>query len=109
MLTPESNVVNWPGKSGKTYRYQYYIIGEKLKAEPGNYIFAKVVNNIWVPIYVGETEDLDQRVATHEKRECARKNGATHIHAHLTPGTRQVRLDEETDLRQNFSPPCNEQ
>ena len=104
-----SNLVNWPGKSGKTYGYYYYTIGHKLQAKPGNYIFVKIVNNEWVPVYIGETEDLDQRIATHEKRECARRNGASHIHVHLAQGIRQMRLDEETDLRQNFNPACNRQ
>ena len=104
----ENNIVNWPGKSGAKYQYQYFTIGTALKAESGNYIFAKLnERGYWVPVYIGETEDLDTRVATHEKRECARLNGATHIHAHLTPGERQVRLDEETDLRRNFSTSCN--
>jgi hypothetical protein len=63
-------VVTWPGASGKTYKYYVYRIGHKLKAEAGNYIFARVnQNNRWEPVYIGETDDLDTRVATHEKRE----------------------------------------
>jgi hypothetical protein len=101
---------NWPGLSGKIYTYHVYPFGTALKAEPGNYIYARLnAQNQWVPLYIGETDDLESRVATHEKRECVRRNGVTHIHAHLTPGGRSQRLAEETDLRSNFSTSCNNQ
>ena len=101
---------NWPGVSGKTYTYHVYPVGQSLKAEAGNYIYAKLnPQGQWVPLYIGETEDLDSRVATHEKRECVRHNGGTHIHAHLTPGERSIRLNEETDIRNNFATTCNDQ
>jgi hypothetical protein len=32
---------NWPGTSGKTYAYEVFPIGHSLKAEAGNYIYAK--------------------------------------------------------------------
>ncbi len=105
-----ADTCNWPGASGKSYTYHVYRFGIALKAEPGNYIYAKLTaQNQWVPLYIGETDNLDSRVATHEKRECVRNNGVTHIHAHLTPGDRSVRLSEETDLRKNFTTSCNDQ
>jgi predicted GIY-YIG superfamily endonuclease len=101
---------NWPGTSGKTYSYHIYPFGTGLRAEAGNYIYAKQnQQGLWVPLYIGETDDLDHRVATHEKRECVRRNGVTHIHAHLTPGDRSIRLNEETDIRNNFATTCNNQ
>jgi predicted GIY-YIG superfamily endonuclease len=106
----DENVCVWPGRSGKEYRYWVYPFGRPLQAKPGNYIFAKLNSkNQWEPIYIGETDDLDSRVADHEKRERARTHGMTHIHAHLTSGDRSSRLAEETDLRKNFNPPCNDQ
>jgi hypothetical protein len=38
-------VVTWPGASRKAYKYYAYRIGHKLKAEAGNYIFARVNQN----------------------------------------------------------------
>lgn len=38
---------------------------------------------------------------------CIDANGATHIMAHKTPGTRQDRLDEKADLRSLRDPVCN--
>jgi predicted GIY-YIG superfamily endonuclease len=100
----------WPGVSGKTYTYHVYPFGTALKADAGNYIYAKLnQQGQWVPLYIGETEDLDHRVATHEKRDCVRQNGVTHIHAHLTAGGLAARLAEETDIRKNFDSPCNDQ
>jgi predicted GIY-YIG superfamily endonuclease len=105
-----ADTCDWPGVSGKSYKYHVYPFGQSLKAEAGNYIYAKLNREgKWVPLYIGETEDLDTRVATHEKRECVRNNGVTHIHSHLTSGARSVRLAEETDIRGNFETPCNDQ
>ena len=105
-----ADTCNWPGTSGKTYAYEVFPIGHSLKAEAGNYIYAKLnTQGLWVPLYIGETEDLDSRVATHEKRECVKRNGGTHIHAHLTPGDRSIRLNEETDIRNKFATTCNDQ
>jgi predicted GIY-YIG superfamily endonuclease len=105
-----ADTCNWPGVSGKSYAYEVHPFGTSLKAEAGNYIYAKLnTQGQWVPLYIGETEDLNDRVATHEKRECVRKNGVTHIHAHLTSGAKSVRLDEETNIRNNYNTPCNDQ
>jgi predicted GIY-YIG superfamily endonuclease len=108
--TAEQQTCEWPGVSGKKYQYYVYPFGASLKEAAGNYIYAKLnYKNQWVPLYIGETDDLDTRVATHEKRECVRRNGVTRIHAHLTSGDRSVRLAEETDIRKNFRTPCNDQ
>ncbi len=76
--------IDWPGKSGKTYRYWIYKIGTPLKADGGNYIFTKqTAPNRFFPIYIGQTEDLDIRFDNHHKKDCISRAGATHIHAHL--------------------------
>lgn len=106
----DENTCWWPGASGKTYKYWYYPYGSALKAEPGNYIFAKQnAEGRWVPLYIGQTDDLKARVADHEKRKCALDNGCTHIHAHISSADEGIRLAEETDLRHNYSTPCNKQ
>jgi predicted GIY-YIG superfamily endonuclease len=108
--TTEQQTCEWPGISGKKYSYYVCPFGASLKAAAGNYIYAKLNDqNRWVPLYIGETDDLESRVTTHEKRECVRRNGVTHIHAHLTQGDRTVRLAEGTDIRNNFRTPCNDQ
>ena len=100
---------NWPGKSGKTYLYGIYPIGTSFVAKGGSYIFCKKNNaNKWAPQYIGQTNDLNERLGDHEKEACAKRNGATHIHVRLNT-TKANRLAEEKDLITNFKPSCNTQ
>lgn len=99
----------WKSRSGRAYSYKKYPIGTNFRAVPGNYIFAKVVNGSWSPIYIGETGDLSDRFADHHQLLCIKSNGATHIFVHVSSTTRQLRIDEETDLRHSYTTPCNQQ
>lgn len=103
----ETQTIDWPGKSGTTYRYWIYPIPPNFQAAAGNYIFAKQTKpGYWVPVYIGETENLNQRFDDHHKMPCIVRNGATHIHAHLNANS-QDRLNEEADLISNWNPSCN--
>jgi len=105
----EAPTINWFGLSGREYKYWIYKIGKTFKEDPGNYIFAKETQTgYWSPSYIGETENLNQRLGNHEKEACARKHGATHIHAHLNSGGEEARRQEENDLIMKWKPPCNE-
>ena len=104
----EASTINWDGLSGKEYKYWIYKIGTSFKEEPGNYIFAKETKaGYWRPCYIGETENLNQRLGDHEKEECARRHGFTHIHAHLNSAGEAVRRTEEKELIMKWKPPCN--
>jgi hypothetical protein len=104
----EPSQVNWPGKSGKRYTYTVFPLDQAWNDVPANYIFAKLTDRGWSPVYFGESERLKTRHISHEKELCAKRNGATHIHAHKSSAQKQERLDEETDLRNNFpNTPCN--
>jgi hypothetical protein len=106
----EAPTIMWRGLSGKEYKYWIYPIGTSFKKEPGNYIFAKETRSgYWLPCYIGQTENLDERLGDHEKEACAKRNGATHIQTHLASGGEVVRKAEEKDLIQKRKPPCNEQ
>jgi len=101
--------IDWSGKSGQSYTYWIFPIGADFVEKPGNYIFAKQTRpGYWTPVYIGQTNDLHCRLANHEKVACAKRNGATHIHAHATEGTEQARLNEEKDLIARWTPPCND-
>ena len=101
--------IYWEGKSGEKYGYWIYKLSTTFKDEPGNYIYAKETSaNRWTPIYNGQTSSLQDRLANHEKESCAKRNGATHIHAHLTPGSETNRTSEEYDLIAKWKPICNE-
>lgn len=106
----DAPTILWPGSSGREYQYFIYPIGTSFKEEPGNYVFSKESQpGKWSPCYIGQTENLNQRLENHEKEGCAVRNGATHIHVHLTAGGESVRRAEESDLITKWTPPCNEQ
>ena len=102
--------VEWEGKSGKKYTYWIDPLGAIMKAEPGNYIFAREVPpNNFEPVYIGETGDLNDRlnVKPHEKMPCIQGNSATHIHTHTNDKGEKARRAEETDLIERWDTPCN--
>ncbi len=106
----EAPTIMWPGLSGREYKYWIHPIGASFKEEAGNYIFAKEAKpGYWTPCYIGQTENLEKRLGDHEKEACAKRNGATHIHAHTNPAGETTRKAEEKDLIQKWKPPCNEQ
>lgn len=98
----------WAGASGTKYKYYVHSLNPSFKAEGGNYIFAKRSSTPgqWLAVYIGQTKNLDQRHEDHNEEACAKRNGATHIHAHLN-ATQAARLAEEADLLANSNPPCN--
>lgn len=102
--------INWTGLSGKTYTHHIYPIDTTFKEASGNYLYAKEVSpGHWTPLYIGQTKNLSDRLSNHEKEDCARRRGATHIHAHVNQDGEQARLAEEADLIGKWKPPCNEQ
>lgn len=107
MSDPE---IYWEGQSGQKYGYWILKIGAKFKAEPGNYIYAKETSQgRWTPVYIGQTSNLNERLAGHSEEQCARRNGATHIHAHTSSDKESERKAEEKDLIQKWAPVCNDQ
>jgi hypothetical protein len=91
--------VNWNGASGRQYAYYIYRLPCSLSTgQNGNYIYTKVVNNVWVPIYIGQG-DLGDRtnIDNHHRSSCLKQKGATHIHAHKNENEAN-RTAEEQDL-----------
>ena len=77
---------------------------------PANYLFGRLrVDGLFDPLYVGEAENLGDRLHRHEKGTKAHQLGVTHVHVHLLAKTRASRLKIETELRWSLSPPLNEQ
>lgn len=106
----EAPTINWPGKSGTQYQYWIYSIERTFKEAPGNYVFAKETRpGSWSPCYIGQTQNLCDRLGNHEKEACAKRKGATHIHVHGNGNGEQARKAEEKDLILRWQPPCNDQ
>lgn len=99
----------WTGKSGSQYRFEIYEIGNsRFNAMPGNYIYAKMVKGFWVPCYIGQADNLKNRLGNLKKEDCSLRNGATHIHAHANFGGEEARRLEQKDLILLHRPCCNE-
>ena len=105
-----SNKVAWTGASGTPYQYWFYPIHTELKDEPGNYILARVNGSRWEALYIGQTQNLKERIGPgHHRWDCAKRYGATHIHAHTSSHNEADRSREESDLIRSNNPYCNQQ
>jgi hypothetical protein len=105
--------VTWPGTS-RTYDTILCEFGKPFYANSGVYIFCKpAANNRWTAIYVGETEDFNDRLNTnlknHHRWDCIKREGATNVCIIPVQGGKTTRVAVETDLRNNLDPPCNRQ
>ena len=60
-------------------------------------------------IYVGQSENLRDRLPRHEKLFAARLLGATELHIHMLAKTDAERFRIETDIRNGHPAPLNEQ
>ena len=102
----------WTGGSGQKYDYRVLKLPRSFTPGKGNYIYTKLnaQGTHWVPVYIGEGELKDRsQPDNHHKGSCIVRNGATHIHWHTRHDTSQrARRDEEDDLLQNYSSPCND-
>ena len=100
----------WTGSSGEKYEYLIYEIDTSFKNKPSNYIFAKETSpKEWLPVYIGETYLLADRLSNHEKLPCVKRNGGTHIHVHISSSDEEIRRSEEVDLIEKWDPPCNKE
>ena len=101
--------IYWEGQSGKNYGYWIHRIGTSFNEVAGNYIFSKKTGpNEWAPLAIGHTANLNQSTAD-PNFQCAKENGATHIHIHTTKFGESVRAAEQQDLIAKWSPPCSAQ
>ena len=97
----------WKGKSGSEYEFDVHPVETNWTTNPGIYIFARDNGNTWTPIYIGQTGNFKQRlVPSHEKWDCATRNGMTHIHILYEFGGEDARKAIEKDLKDNYRELC---
>ena len=106
----KSPLIYWKDKSGTSHRFWIYPRGTKFNEPcPGIYIYARETSpHKWIPIYIGQTENVNVRLANHEQRECVDQNGATHIHVSIITDEKS-RFTLEKDLIEQWKPVCNTQ
>lgn len=92
----------WTGRSGIKYTYYVYDLPISFEKVDGNYIYCKIVNNGWVPVYIGQGDLADRVGPKHHKAHCIYLKGATHIHVH-TNTIEKSRIAEESDLLANYT------
>ena len=106
-----SNIIDWTGATGKTYRYWFLEnprTPSAIQSVAGNYAFVKrLPNGNYIPIYFGIADDLQARIPNHERWSDAIRAGATHVMSHTTPAGASAREAEERDLIQQWNPPLN--
>ena len=92
-----SDKCNWPGESGAAYAYTVHELLWRPNAEQdGNYIFAKIVDDAWHAVYIGQG-DLQDRYDAALSKGCVMLKSATHYHYHLNDD-KDDREQEESDL-----------
>jgi len=101
------------GESGTEYDFGIYPLNSKFKEAECVYVYSKLEDGEWQPIYVGETEHLVQRLQEHATGEeksdiCIQNSGATHLLVRLLK-PKSARTPVETDLRNNYGWVCNMQ
>ncbi len=100
--------IYWTGESGRKYGYWIHPIEAQFRKIAGNIIFARQTETgEWVPLYIGQTRNFDEGLSDQEMEVCAKKNGATHVHAHFSSPDEHVRKAEKADLVAKWKPVCN--
>jgi hypothetical protein len=102
--------IYWKDKSGIRHRFWIYPRGTKFNEPcPGIYIYARETSpHKWIPIYIGQTENVNVGLTDHEQQECVDRNGATHIHVSIVTSEKS-RLAITNDLIEQWKPVCNTQ
>jgi len=105
---------SWPGLYGVRYTFETYPIGTTFQQIGGVYIFCKLApNGNWDALYVGETDNFDERLNTalqrHQSWPSCALLGATHLAVMIVGGGKLERCRIETELRHSLNPPCNRQ
>ena len=102
------------GASGRSYDYLLPQDWSTIPSEPGNYMFATWRGNKWKVLYVGETENLRDRLVEN------RRENMLGMLAYAYPGSVDILYDDnqqgeeyrreaERDLIDKEDPPLNRQ
>ena len=105
--------VTFNGVSGNSYEFTAYSRDTVFKAVGAVYFVTKRTTKkdggaSHTRIYVGETGDLSSRPLNHHRKACFDEHNANCVCIY-TETDENRRLEIETDLRQNYNPPCNRQ
>lgn len=101
-------IVRWTGLRAGYDFVVFDLNTAKWNDVPGVYVFCKVVNDRWQPVYIGQCGSFLTRISqAHHKWRAVLLHGATHVHA-MVERDERARLQIEADLLGRFNTPCNE-
>ena len=102
------HVVKWRGRSNHIYDFALHNMDYDFRDTAACYIFTKARNDgRWAPIYVGQTQNLKERLAAHRSSPCIVRHGATHVCVYTTDMENdQYRRLVERDLLRRLKPAC---
>ena len=99
------------GASGKSYNFNVYLINVECNDVGAVYVFTKRTvsegKGKHELLYIGQTDNLANRIPNHEKWPCVRKNNGNCLCIHQD-NNEKSRLAKETDLMQGNTTPCND-
>ena len=71
----------------------------KFRKIAGNVILAaQTKDGEWLPVYIGQIRNFDERFAVQDLVDCAKNNGVTHVHTHFSSPDEPIRTREANDL-----------
>lgn len=98
------------GISRAEYRFHVFDVSVRKRFKNFSAVYAflmKKYDGRFVVLYIGQSEELGNRLSNHNKWEIVQRKGCTHIG--VMPLSKD-RLDYvEWDLIKNYQPPCNDQ
>ncbi len=94
------------GASGTQYEFELYPWNTVWRPVPVVYVVLRHDGAQWKVLYVGETGDVKQRFANHERQPCFDRHLKTHLAVRQeTSAVRRTAM--EKDIMKNYNPPCN--
>ena len=88
--------IDWPGGSGKTYRFKAFTVDTIFSDVEGNYIFTRKENNVYKAVYIGQGV-LSERISYRIREGEVIKKGITYICA-IAVKDEENRRQIESDL-----------
>lgn len=94
-----------------TYTFGVYDISALPSGLSAVYMFCKIENGLYVPLYIGRAINLPDRLSGHEKKSQAIRLGATYLLVHTPPivGARVDYVTAEKRLIRHYNPVLNTQ
>ena len=100
--------VTFQGASGNKYDFTAYTTDTQFNEVGAVYIFTKEDNRSYIPLYIGQTDNLGERIPNHEKWSCVKQNGVNFSICAMVESSEFSRREIERDLLEMRNPPCND-